>query len=307
MYTLKKIAEKNKTSDTKYKNIIDLHDKLSLIDSDNPDFSSLKKKKLKELSNMVLKILDNKTKDLNVDNYEKNQILKDISDISSTSNFENEYKITGGAEYFNNKDYLQNFSKKIENIILNKNDTDNVKISKYKDILNEVDTIINPIESLNINREDKILFIIITFIIRLIVLSIVSWSINTNYVNNFSNAMLLYSSLYIIILFIICTIVNISYNYNTNSIIYGNTGFSFLANSLYYFYLIPGGNIKRNGRLFIHTFFLIIFTIIPFSLNNSSDNNNIDYDYNKKKETISLLNNYTLVILIFTSIIAINY
>lgn len=101
-------------------------------------------------------------------------------------------------------------------------------------------------------------------------------------------------------------LVNITYNYGTNDIIYGNTGFSFLANSLYYFYLIPGGNFKRNGRIFIHSIFIIIFCLIPIVLKPKKDNN-IDYDFKKKREVINLINKYTFVVWIFTSIVAINY
>lgn len=302
MYVLKNIEIKKDSIDKKFKKIVKLHEKLSLIDVDNPEYSTLKKKKLEELNNLVLKILKSKTDDLETDKNEKDEILESM--LNGFTNNKEKTEITGGGD----NDYLQNFSKKIENIISNNTISNNTKLSKYKDILNEVETTINPTKTLDINKEDKILFIIITFIIRLISLSIVNWAINTNYVNTFTNAIFLYSVIYIIILFIICSLVNISYNYSTNSILYGNTGFSFLANSLYYFYIIPGASIKRNGRLFIHCIFLLIFTIIPFSIQSSdNDNNNIDYDYTKKKEAINLLNNYTLVIWIFTSIIAINY
>tara|TARA_B000000437_G_scaffold80435_1_gene58469 strand:- start:2970 stop:4076 length:1107 start_codon:yes stop_codon:yes gene_type:complete len=302
MFLLKNIETKKDSVEKKFKKIVKLHEKLSFIDTENPEYTSLKKKKLEELNNLVLKILKSKTDDLDTDKNEKDEILENM--LNSFTNNKEKNEITGGGD----NDYLQNFSKKIENIVSNNTINDDTKLSKYRDILNEVDTTINPTKTLDINKEDKILFIVITFIIRLISLSIVNWAINTNYINNFSNAIFLYSIIYIIILFIICSLVNISYNYTTNSILYGNTGFSFLANSLYYFYIIPGASIKRNGRLFIHCIFLLIFTIIPFSLQSSeNDNNNIDYDYTKKKEAINLLSNYTLVIWIFTSIIAINY
>ena len=80
---------------------------------------------------------------------------------------------------------------------------------------------------------------------------------------------------------------DITYNYNINSVIYGNTGFSTLANSLYYFYIVPGASFQRNMRLIIHSLLMMIFLIIPYSLK-TNENNNIDYDYLKKKKTSNL-------------------
>jgi hypothetical protein len=154
----------------------------------------------------------------------------------------------------------------------------------------------------------KILFIIITFIIRLISIKLVEWSINMNYSNNFINSYILYTIIYLTILFIIFCIVNITYNYNINSVMYGTTGFSTLANSLYYFYIIPGASFSRNNRLFIHSILLIVFSLIPIGLkSNNNDNNDIDYDYNEKRKTINMISNYTFAVWIFSSIIAMNY
>ena len=81
-----------------------------------------------------------------------------------------------------------------------------------------------------------------------------------------------------------------------------------MANSLYYFYIIPGAGFSRNNRLFIHTILLIIFSLIPIGLkSNNNNNDDIDYDYNEKRKTINMISNYTFSVWIFTSIIAINY
>ena len=128
-----------------------------------------------------------------------------------------------------------------------------------------------------------------------------------NYSNNFINSYILYTIIYLIILFIILCIVNITYNYNINSVIYGSTGFSTLANSLYYFYIIPGASFSRNNRLFIHSILLILFSLIPIGLKSNNDDNKIDYDYTEKRKTINMISNYTFAVWIFTSIIAMNY
>ena len=292
MYTLKKIGENREYKDNIYKKIVKLHDILSKVDVDSDNYSQNKKNKLEELNKRILSILENKTND-NIDSSkinQKNEIIKEMTD-----------KFVGGSTK-----YLDNYSDKLEKISENKNISDNTKISKYKTVLNDIENIVNPTKTLNITREDKILFIIITFIIRLICIKLVEWSINMNYSDNFINSYILYTIIYLTILFIIFCIVNITYNYNINSVMYGTTGFSTLANSLYYFYIIPGASFSRNNRLFIHSILLIIFSLIPIGLKSKNDNN-IDYDYNEKRKTINMISNYTFSVWIFTSIIAMNY
>jgi predicted secreted protein len=294
MHTLKKISESREQKDKIYKKIVKLHDILSKVDINSENYSQNKKNKLEELNKRILSILENKTNN-NIDSgkiSQKNEALKDITD-----------KFVGGAS----TKYLDDYSDKLEKISDNNNTSDSTKISKYKTVLNDIETIVNPTKTLNITREDKILFIIITFIIRLICIKLVEWSINMNYSNNFINSYILYTIIYLIILFIILCIVNITYNYNINSVIYGSTGFSTLANSLYYFYIIPGANFSRNNRLFIHSILLIIFSLIPIGLKSNNDDNEIDYDYTEKRKTINLISNYTFAVWIFTSIIATNY
>lgn len=293
MHTLKKISENREHKDKIYKKIVKLHDILSKVDVNSENYSQNKKNKLEELNKRILSILENKTNNnLEINKIsQKNEVLKDITD-----------KFVGGSTK-----YLDDYSDKLEKISDNKNTSDTTKISKYKTVLNDIENIVNPTKTLNITREDKILFIIITFIIRLICIKLVEWSINMNYSNNFINTYILYTIIYLIILFIILCIVNITYNYNINSVIYGSTGFSTLANSLYYFYIIPGASFSRNNRLFIHSILLIIFSLIPIGLKSNNDDNEIDYDYAEKRKTINMISNYTFAVWIFTSIIAMNY
>jgi len=292
MYTLKKVSEKKEQNDKITRNIVKLHDKLSFVDVESDNYATKKRNKIEQLNNKVNEALKARLNisDDDVDKSDKEDLIKEIVDTQK-----------GG----NNTDYLDKYSNKIENIVDGK-DNDTVKIAKYKDVLNEIDNVINPTKTLDITKEDKILFIVITFIIRLVALNIVEWGFNTNYIDNFENAYLFYSIVYLLFIFIISCVVNITYNYSINSVLYGNTGFSILANSLYYFYIVPGASFQRNMRLIIHTLLMMIFLIIPYSLK-TNENNNIDYDYLKKKKTSNLLYNYTFVVWIFTSIIAINF
>lgn len=295
MYLLKKIKENTKFKDDLYKKIFNLYSKLSYVDTTNTNYLEEKKEKLKNLSEKISKILISKTEDK----------IKGIKQTETIQSMANMFKY-GGANTDDSKDYLDKISRKIENIKENINDKETTKIYKYKDILNELDVTINPLKSLEVTKEDRIIFILITFLIRLFSITIVEWSLHSNYINNFQYAFILFTIIYIVLLSILFIIVNITFNYNSNDVLYGNTGFSLLANTLYYFYIVPGANFSRNARLFVHVILLLIFNLIPIALK-SSENNDINYNYVKKKETIDLLSKYTLVVWIFTSIVALNY
>lgn len=297
MYLFKKIKENTDSKDVLYKKIINLHSKLSYIDTTNVNYLQEKKEKQKEISNKVSKMLISK-----MDN--KKEGIKQTDNIEKMVNIFQQ----GGTNTDDSKDYLDKISRKIENINEKSGDKESVKIYKYKDILNELDVTINPLKSLEVTKEDRIIFILITFIIRLVSITIVEWSLHSNYINNFQYAFILYTIIYLIILSIIFIIINITFNYNSQDVLYGNTGFSILANSLYYFYLVPGADLYRNARLFIHIILFILFNFIPLALKSSTtEDSNIDYNYVKKKETIDLLSKYTFVVWIFTSIVALNY
>jgi hypothetical protein len=297
MYLFKKIKENTDSKDKMYKKIINLHSKLSYVDTKNVNYLEEKKQKIKDISSKVSKILISK-----MDN--KKLGIKQTENIEKMANLFQQ----GGANSDDSKDYLDKISRKIENIKDNSSDKETTKIYKYKDVLNELDVTINPLKSLEVTKEDRIIFILITFIIRLVSITIVEWSLHSNYINNFQYAFILYTIIYLIILSIIFIIINITFNYNSHDVLYGNTGFSLLANSLYYFYLVPGADFYRNARLFVHIILFILFNFIPLGLKSSTtEDNNIDYNYVKKKETIDLLSKYTFVVWIFTSIVALNY
>lgn len=297
MYLFKNIKQNTDLKDKMYKKIINLHSKLSYVDTENVNYLEEKKQKIKDISSKISKILISK-----MDN--KKLGIKHTENIQQMANIFQQ----GGTNTDDSKDYLDKISRKIENIKNNSSEKETTKIYKYKDILNELDVTINPLKSLEVTKEDRIIFILITFIIRLVSITIVEWSLHSNYINNFQYAFILYTIIYLIILSIIFIIINITFNYNSNDVLYGNTGFSLLANSLYYFYLVPGADFYRNARLFVHIILFILFNFIPIGLKSSTiEDNNIDYNYVKKKETIDLLSKYTFVVWIFTSIVTLNY
>ena len=296
MYNFKTIAKNRKSRDNLLKNIIKEKELLTKVgNTEADDYLKVKSKRIEDVNDNLYKIL---SKDLELENNLNNEQKESKNDMLK--------EIFGNKMLGGNKELLDDYSTKIENVMSNNKDIDDVKVAKLNDIFNDMENVIDPEKVLNITKEDRIIFIILTFILRVISLSFVDWALNTNYINNFQQAFIFYAFLYILLLLIITILVNITYSYSINSIKFGTTGFSNLVNALYYFYIIPGGGIYRNARLIVHILFILIFLSIPILIKNNQENID-EFDYVRKKQIKNVLGNFTLVIWLFTSMISINY
>lgn len=184
----------------------------------------------------------------------------------------------------------------------------NVDVNKLKTIYNKYENIpsYNP-ERLNINIYDRIIFIIITFVIRFISLSFIYWSLNSNIVNNFKKAFIYYSIIYIIFFIFITALANVIYFYPIIDL-FSSTSIIQMPNLLYYFYI----NINGVNSLSIHLGLIITLLFIPFILvmdkkEKITDVKNITYDYEQKDKIYKSISVFSLVIWILTSIIAIKF
>ncbi len=247
-------------------------------------------------------------KEIKDDIKENKDKIKKLIDANK-SDYDKYYKnIQEIKENYKNTSLLEKANTTL-NSILNSNGDENIKISKLKD---EVYMLENDnfkgLKNLDLTKEDRFIFIGITFLIRLIALSFIEWSLNTNYVLNFTQAYLLYLTIYILLLLLIVGIVNITYNSSLIDTYQKSDNFMVkIASTLYYFYLIPGNRLGSSFRLIAHILLLGIITTIAIliKLADSKDNTSINFDYGKKKSIRNTLNNFTLVLWVFTSILAI--
>ena len=175
---------------------------------------------------------------------------------------------------------------------------------KLNDLVFDIENdTMRPITKLDISNEDRIVFIGVTFIIRFIALSLIEWSMNTNFISSFKQAFMFYCVIYISIFCFITIIVNIIYNYPLQQL-YTDKSLVDIPSMLYYFYIYTNGPM----RLVIHLIFILILMLIPFIINmgnNMTDKANFNYE--TKKYTRNTLSRFTLVIWIITSLIAIRY
>ena len=191
-----------------------------------------------------------------------------------------------------------------------KTDTTNAKLKaeKLKDVIDDIEN--NKavsIDSLKLTKEDKLVFIGICFIIRLVTLGMIDWALNTNYIVSFTHAYILYVILYCIFILVIICIVNITFRYPIYQLYNGNHGiFTSIASVLYFFYMIPDYVLSSSIRFLVHFGIIIFLTFIALLIQvNQQDNEQLlAYNYTEKKKIRQTLGNFTLLLWFFTSVIA---
>lgn len=158
------------------------------------------------------------------------------------------------------------------------------------------------ISNLEISREDRLVFIAITFLIRMISLSFIEWGMNTNFITTFEESFMFYCVIYIVIFCLITMIVNIIYNYPLSQVFSDDSSLVDIPSMLYYFYIYTNGIM----RLVLHLSLILILMIIPFVIKHVN-NTKPNFDYETKKKTRKVLSNFSLVIWLLTSLIAIRF
>jgi len=241
------------------------------------------------------------------------------NDQSSSDIIEDTFKIKGGAvgddkqpqisEYLKmpviNKP-LDEFNDSVNKVFDNKPTVDNDQLNKLKNILYNADNdILLPSNKLEITLTDRIIFIAITYVIRLITLTLIEWSLNANIINSFFYSFIYYCIIYIVFFTFIILLVNVIYYYPIFQL-YTDSSVVFIPNVLYYFYIYSNGYL----RLLLHLILISLLMIIPFIIKNDDlieDNSNITYNYTKKKYINNTLSYFSFFIWILTSIIALKF
>lgn len=202
------------------------------------------------------------------------------------------------------------------------NNTEPEKINRsLKNALNKLeDAPDNPLEVLKISREDRLVFILVTFFIRYVTVLMVQWCVDINAVKDFYQGFLLYAIIYLIIFWFIVMFINID-NIPKASYMNFTSGLSSLRDLFYYFYMGTNGI----TRLITHSLLIVILLIIPILLNirgsntteereasdtspdtlDTQDKNILNYE--DRKKLIKTLSLFTIFIWVLTSIVAIKF
>ena len=192
------------------------------------------------------------------------------------------------------------------------NGSDDKKKQQYKDlIINKIKEFENdpknPIQELAITFDDRIVFIIVTFLIRYVSLIMVQWCIDINIIKTFYEGFIYYAIIYIILFWFVVLFVNIDNSYDVKYI-----NFNGIINSIrslfYNFYMGTNGI----SRLLVHTSLILLLIIIPIILNIKKKSEYIDDEQKgtilltieERKQLSKSLSLFTIFIWLFTSIIA---
>lgn len=152
------------------------------------------------------------------------------------------------------------------------------------------DPVVSP-DNENITATDRIVFIAMTFIIRGLSLYLVEWAVNTYMVKSFQSAFTMYLLCYLTMFTLWAIMVN-----KSNSL--------FLKMLFYYINTDPHGF----GRIAVH--FAVQLIIIPIPLivkTKGYEYTEEEYTFEKRRKTMSILNNFTFFLWAITSVIAIRY
>lgn len=282
-----------------------------------------------------VKVVDNLKQFLDSDKYEKLfNIIK---------NYQNQRKITGGIKYADvtesNETYKINkplapmklfldqinkvapllytkpktnidevVEKDTKNSTKEEKKIDAIDVNKVKGIYQTFQKVprISP-DRVEINMTDRGIFIGVTLAIRMIALSLIYWALNSNLVNNFQTAFIYYCIIYMIFFLFVIALVNVVFYYPVTEL-FTNLSLATLPNLLYYFYVHFNGY----NRLILHILILSILMLIPFVLSldkkfTEQYNANISFDYKKKSEIYNSISNFSFVIWILTSVIALKF
>jgi hypothetical protein len=158
-----------------------------------------------------------------------------------------------------------------------------------------------------ISIADRGVFIGVTFAIRLIALSLVYWSLNSNLINNFKTAFIYYCIIYMIFFLFIIALVNVIFYYPITEL-FANLSLATIPNLMYYFYIHFNGY----NRLILHIIILSVLMLIPFILSLDKkfieqNDVNISFDYKKKADIYNSVSNFSFIIWILTSVIALKF
>jgi hypothetical protein len=286
----------------------------NMEDLEEKDIRDLKtniKNYIEEINKNLIKPIENAKDDLKKDINKKHQEVEEKK-IKYADNFEkkglNQAKKIKDDFKDDPNNHLHFFKNELQKVLNSDEKDASIKASKLADIIDEIENNeFTSIESLKLSRSDRLVFIGVTFIIRMICLVLIDWALNTNYVVSFTQAYVLYVVLYCIFVMLIIAIVNMTYVYPYHRLYRGNHSlFTAFGSSLYYFYLIPGNFISNSVRFIIHFMLIIFLTLIAVFIkaNETTEDNILNYDYSERKKIRRVLSNFTILLWFFTSVIA---
>lgn len=163
-----------------------------------------------------------------------------------------------------------------------------------QEILDEVDThpIYSP-ENEEVSMTDRVIFIAVTFMLRGLALFLIDWGINSQLITTFNRAFLYYTLIYFTLFMMWALLVNAG-NDTEN-----------IALKMAFYYV----NWKANGigRIMAHIAIQAFLIPIPFIVREPLQGAPDTATFEKRRAVYRVLSNFTLVVWVITSVIALRY
>ena len=155
----------------------------------------------------------------------------------------------------------------------------NAKYSEYMD-------------GIEINREDIIIFVLVTFLIRMGSLFMLKWMIDINMITSLEDALLAFAGFYILLFLLLLTLVNVQ-----------TTDITSTKSYLYFFYMKGSDN---HTRLIVHAIVFGLLIMIPFII---SEEERKKYMYEtadpiEKRGIYKTITSFSLLMWILLSIVS---
>ena len=336
IYENKMIKHKKEDEDKMIENIVNNLEGLYKIPEKTEKYNDAKKKKMDHENDNIVKQLEKiishgETLDLGFEYQEnsptikqdKERILKETfvggQEGTKLDTMKQDMKIEKKKDLKKYKENIQKMETKFKDgAVLNKfskqlsevNDNeepDNVKAMKLKDIVSDIENDkFTTINSLNISKDDRLLFIGVTFLIRLVSLGIIDWSLSTNFVTSFTSAFVLYIMIYSLFILLILIMVNVQYQVPISELYNSEHSlFTAISGSMYYFYMRPGYFFSSITRFIAHLGIMASITTIAILIKDKDQHKgNLNYNYAEKKRIRKSVHNFTLLMWVFTSSLA---
>ena len=284
----KKEKEIRKKYDNDKKNLVNKYkDKLNdLMKEEDYKLSNINSKLNIEkviFDNYKYNIYDSLFKKLtNIENKLTSKKITNIKDTNYTTNEGNQINFN---ENSNDNIFSRIWNKYVNNIMRNNKTKQEIDDDFYNSVkVNDL----NPEKVLEINNSDKIIFIVLIFVIRQISLLITNLLIDYDIIKSFNGLIIGFVLIYIIILFSFIVIVNLD-NYKMRIL------FNYINLHINYY------GITTHIFTFI-LFIIIIYTYIKNTDKNLVDDSNTKLSEEQKSDYKYKLSTISLIVYLFTSI-----
>lgn len=140
---------------------------------------------------------------------------------------------------------------------------------------------------------DRVVFIAMTFVLRIIALTLIEWGVNNRMINKFETAFYMYILVYTLLFLCWVTVINMQNKDNDLG----------MLNGIFY-YISLKGDPKASMRIIFHSAFQFILLLIPAIVREQKTDPNSFVSFSDRRRMINSLSKFSMFMWIVTSFVA---